>query len=946
MSYDRSCSFYVGQSSYTKSTYCRGPTNDMPKYARLNLGQIATKVMHPHLEYKCTLMILKNLLKPEWITVPCYDELVGDIMCMVKRKTDTQNKILMHFESIIYEKFCILIQKKCYTFTWMPAMNAFQINKGNLAETSNIKKYKPIFNAVTEQVPPILDKSFKYIIKYRVISNIFLMEKKYLHNKKMNVLVIQKTLGTSYKINENIIFRCNSGTLLSNIYVCDGKLDCPGVYPNDELNCTCSSNDEYDRKCKFIINRIGQVLCSLFYITFKDKSCQPTWKLAVKNQVTKKHDIKCSDTNNLYSDCGLGAKNQQAILGFSNYLEESTCAAKGQIPCRKGYNTCFGVSDICIYRLEKHSLIPCRTGGHIENCKHFECNMKVKCPGFYCIPYQYICDGKWDCPGGYDELKRDRCIEMKKCINMFKCALSETCIHVGDTCNGIADCPEGDDEHLCSLSNVICPPFCNCLHVTIVCFNTKLSSINSATEFPYQIVFVTYSESSSFTQFLPYMKDIRILSLQNNKLTTICNSLPSLKDTLLIDLGFNKIGEIKSKCFYYGFSITVLKLNNNQLTTFYKASILHLKSLEYLDLSSNNLRIIFNDFSDTYVSLKILIIFKNKFERMSKPSLKAMGIKLLLTNNYHLCCLISPGSICTAHVPWYTTCSSLLINGNIRVCYYLMSFIIIITNVLSFIIQKISNRNRLHNSFITITYLISFEDFLLGAYLIILWLNDLKYGKDFISNSTNWTSSGNCYILYFFFLHFNLVSPIALGLLSLSRFMVIRYPLTTQFKQNNFILKVVFGIFLLATLFTSLIILLILNRKESISFRLCSALVHLHRSTSLFIFIPLGLIAIQIFACAWNVVLYTNLWKALKRQAKEFNTVITTRQKLSIPLAQIFIFVSANVLCWFWGNIVYLAGIFMKNYPIEMIMWATITISPINSIIHPVVFVSMVSKRY
>ncbi len=35
----------------------------------------------------------------------------------------------------------------------------------------------------------------------------------------------------------------------------------------------------------------------------------------------------------------------------------------------------------------------------------FECpETYFKCPGNYCIPYQYLCDGEWHCPDGEDEL--------------------------------------------------------------------------------------------------------------------------------------------------------------------------------------------------------------------------------------------------------------------------------------------------------------------------------------------------------------------------------------------------------------------------------------------------------------------------------------------------------------------------------------------------------------
>ena len=87
-------------------------------------------------------------------------------------------------------------------------------------------------------------------------------------------------------------------------------------------------------------------------------------------------------------------------------------------------------------------MIPCRNGGHLENCGNFECNMMFKCPDYYCIPWTYVCDGKWDCPFGQDELNNTVSTVGKMCQEMYKCTNEQhTCISIGNICDGQIDCP-------------------------------------------------------------------------------------------------------------------------------------------------------------------------------------------------------------------------------------------------------------------------------------------------------------------------------------------------------------------------------------------------------------------------------------------------------------------------------------------------------------------------
>ena len=141
----------------------------------------------------------------------------------------------------------------------------------------------------------------------------------------------------------------------------------------------------------------------------------------------------------------------------------------------KGHIVCFNLTDICSYRLnEDNNIIPCRTGGHLENCAKFECNMKFKCPDSYCVPWSYVCDGKWDCAFGEDEVINTVCGGEVICEKMFKCRNQQhRCISIGNVCNNEVDCPYYDGESFCELKLIQCPESCSCLIFAITCF--KLS---------------------------------------------------------------------------------------------------------------------------------------------------------------------------------------------------------------------------------------------------------------------------------------------------------------------------------------------------------------------------------------------------------------------------------------------------------------------------------------
>ncbi|XP_053379720.1 uncharacterized protein LOC123526988 isoform X2 [Mercenaria mercenaria] len=59
----------------------------------------------------------------------------------------------------------------------------------------------------------------------------------------------------------------------------------------------------------------------------------------------------------------------------------------------------------CVFDIDSAGfVIGSRSGQHLQECEHFSCPTNtVKCPGSFCLPVKFICDGKIQCPGGQDE---------------------------------------------------------------------------------------------------------------------------------------------------------------------------------------------------------------------------------------------------------------------------------------------------------------------------------------------------------------------------------------------------------------------------------------------------------------------------------------------------------------------------------------------------------------
>ena len=612
-------------------------------------------------------------------------------------------------------------------------------------------------------------------------------------------------------------------------------------------------------------------------------------------------------------------------------------------PINSPINYFYEISDICSYRVNKQGQIfPCNEGEHLQNCEKFECNMMFKCPNFYCIPWEYICDGKWDCPGGYDESAKHQC-RNRTCTNMFKCKMSSTCIHLGDVCNGFVDCPYGDDEYSCLLKCATCPAVCQCLGFVINCYNTNISVFTLPTCFPYIFVKIVNCRLFSESKLQMPFQNVTLLSITNTNLQYICQLVSLMKYVLVLDAGKNDINQIHSHCFENKVALRVVKLNSNKLQHIQKFAFHKLISLLYIDLSNNMLTLIPEYFIALSDSLSFISIKDNPLDaELNKATIIKLNMNFFLTSHFSLCCFASKNVKCSFKKPWYVSCSQLLLTWPTKFTFYCITLAILVTNIFSIYLVVKDKKGRHNKSdttgvFNTIATVIGIVDITGSVPLFILWLSDLFFKSSFVLQRNQWQCSLLCFISGGINIHFVMASTFLHVLLSLTRYMVVKHPFDTKFKKSEFSVKLITIGYLSSLFLATLITILFWVIYGKMSTVYCSSFLDPSRTFIMTETLTFVIICIHFLAFLLNLAVHIKLVVTVTRSEGVHSTTNCKRSHNKPLIIQIICITCSHMLCWISDMIIYLIIYFMKNYSMEMILHKLACISPLNSILIPII---------
>ena len=927
----------------------------------LGLKNQASKFFYPDVadNKTCVMMLTSNLAEPQWIYVNCEIPYLIDVICLIepskidKSKYDSKYKLSNHTDilNMVNRKYCslerILIGKKCYLFVWytfrrysgMMLTQLCKIYQTTSAVYNSIDTFETVFNAIASRFPPILKDQNTMVFKRFIYS-------RYIDWYDYEEDLIPQDEAEGFHVCEDkkqskakggVLFKCKDGKYISTLYLCDGKDECR-LDGSDETYYLCQSSDE--KQISRSKNTGFRMSCGPLFYEAMDGSCQKylifhgdkSGKSSVNSYCKSAHQKWKNDS---FSNCWAEEEHEQALVFLLQNETFPLCFNKYEIPCLEGYQGCFNITDICMYKLNEYShLIPCWNGGHLQNCKLFECNAKFKCPNSYCISWAFVCDGKWDCPEGVDEDKEFFCHSYMRCLGMFRCHDTNVCILLQNVCDGHDECILGDDELFCELKDTLCPSNCQCILFAISCSNVWISqNMHVYISIKFWKVFVI-----DVIQFVEHCQNVIYLQILNSQLTSPCH-IEYPKKLKILDFARNFFKLISKLCFSSLTDLEILMVDQNLITHLHANSFVDTGRLYLLNISHNLLKYFPADIFNVPHSIKMLSLRNNQFSMIDHNAFVNLKVDFIETDDYHICCLVDASYKCNAKKPWYKSCTNLLPDSKTELCFIIISLLLTIVNLLSIIIHNIKPKN----SFSITVVSLNIKDTLCAVYFKIIWISHFYLLNTFTVKEEIWRSGLKCFAVFGIVLWFTLLTQILLIFLSLLRLMVVIKPLNTKFKDKSLVTKWLFVIFIVSLIFTSVITVTVKLRSNSLPFYLCFPFIDPTNSIKSIKIITWMAVVTQFVTSVTILLINMLLIYQLFQSPKDIgHSKSNLKASMVIQLILLTVF---NFICWFPMNGIYISAMFLSSYPTKMIIWSVLFVMPLNSFFNPLLFLIFSLKQ-
>ena len=529
-----------------------------------------------------------------------------------------------------------------------------------------------------------------------------------------------------------LMFQCTSGGCVPYTLLCDGEPNCMDA--SDEF-CTEKTVDEYKsydlqhrklNKELLIANIGGYSLCLGFRC--KSGDCN-----------------HLNFVNDLIPDCpGFGAEDEIYGLSIKYHNISYECSNPAGIACFPGHNKCFRLNQLCLYDVDEfENTAFCRNAAHLRDCGWIECTNSFKCYQSYCIPFRMLCNGREDCLEGDDEKNCDH----YNCPGFLKCSGMSHCVHPTEICDGIFHCPYGDDERLCDIEH--CPLGCQCLGYSVACHSKTRSSIPYIRMPNMKILSIRFP-----SMFIPNLRNLTtqsrliVLDMSNCDITDICHTFTiysKFYDSLMIlELKFNEITYISSKCFSRLTSLIVLELRGNPISDISDDSFQH-SPLLWLSISYTNIYRLSDQWLQDLEVLKGINLRGLQIKSINlRPLHHLAGVEEIISEDIRLCCLFAEKRICKSADKKLLNCLRILPSRFLAPMSLLAATMLLLWVGISFAMLVIMFYTK-RPVYFSIVAFVMIGELLCNVYMLAIAAADSYYGKQYVLAGTSWANSVLCH---------------------------------------------------------------------------------------------------------------------------------------------------------------------------------------------------------
>ena len=718
------------------------------------------------------------------------------------------------------------------------------------------------------------------------------------------------------------VFKCQDGNLIAEAFRCDGVVQCPSG--NDEQNCAvfkatsidCSPFSLHAHKNEKCVNK-----CPDLYVPCANGRC-----------------ILLDAICNNYKDCDDGWDelictmsqwDSNLHLSLNNFVGKTSTST---YQCSDG--TSYDASGFCVFDIaEMNTLLFCDDGSHLVQCTHVGCSNAFKCINSFCIPIRRLCDGVIDCPHGDDELGCDQFI----CTGLLQCRESNICVPPWEVCDGIVHCvPFKEDEMYCAP----CPLGMACKGNSALCDNVLDLHINDSLSDleMYTPKTLTCKNSSTFSKLIQTvcMSGLIVLDVQSNFLSSgeVFSLIRNLTHLTFLNAAFNMIQTISSEN-QINYQMKILNLSFNNIKVLQNFVFKYFPNLMTLVLNDNLLSAIEVNSLSYLKHLLAIDLTNNPLMMVAVSDLPSMSPLLnhVESDLWFICCLLPDVHNCKPQMEQLSSCTNLLHAVLHRVLIIAQAVLTFMTNSAVIVLSShLHSRERSQMLHLTTANLI------MSCYLTLISSVDAYYRDTFSKISMLWKHLDLCKVAASFNMIGFEVSLTIILYISLYR----AYSIYFSWKRfsKKLTLKMCFSIWIIWIIYVIVFVNLLNIFDIPVASNICIFVFfdqHIENNLILihsYIFVLVNIMIIFLIVVSYSLIAWSVLGKPM-----DFNPVNgQLRQRKRSLLVRLFAIFFFSCICWL--PVLVSSIISLLGFPLgeSLPVWMAILVIPINSSFYPVMF--------